>query len=68
MPFGTRYRAKGANGMDKIVTKSHLRQFFCRHRYVKAKIHNDFLPVRSDRIYVMCEKCGKILLSYTEGR
>jgi len=68
MLFGTRYRAKGANKVDKIVAKSRFRQLFCRHRYVKTKIHNDFMPIRSNRTYVMREKCGKILLSYTEGR
>ena len=43
-----------------ITQKSKLKQLFCKHSYVKARKQELFAVLSGERIYTVCEKCGKI--------
>lgn len=52
--------------MIEIKTKPYLYQLFCKHEWVKARRKSLFCELGGTRIYVICEKCGKVMLSYRE--
>jgi len=52
---------------DTIEPKSGFKQFFCKHRFVKARKKSLFQHIGGERIYIICEKCGKIDRSYFDA-
>jgi len=44
--------------------KVSLRRLFCRHKFIEAKKVGFFQVLSGDRIYIVCEKCGKEKGSY----
>jgi hypothetical protein len=46
-----------------MITK--IKQLFCKHKYVEMReISKTYQCISGERIYIVCEKCGKIKDSY----
>lgn len=48
----------------EIKQKSWFQQLFCKHEFVQAKISSKFVSISGERIYTVCENCGKIKKSH----
>lgn len=44
--------------------KKRIKQFFCRHEYGEYIKNNKFHSISGERVYIVCNKCGKIKGSY----
>lgn len=49
--------------MYKMIEK--IKQLFCKHKYVEmVEVPKGFQCISGERIFIVCEKCGKIKDSY----
>ena len=46
------------------VIKDRIAGLFCKHKYVEMVAITPFKTISSERIYIVCEKCGKVKDSY----
>ncbi|AEY65406.1 hypothetical protein Clo1100_1154 [Clostridium sp. BNL1100] len=47
-----------------IQKKSWIKQLFCKHNFVQAKKASKYESISGERIYIVCEHCGKVNSSY----
>lgn len=47
-----------------VEMKKRIKQFFCRHEYGEYIKNNKFHSISGERVYIVCNKCGKIKGSY----
>jgi hypothetical protein len=47
-----------------IQKKSWIKQLFCKHNFIQARAVGKFASISGERIYTVCEHCGKIKSSY----
>lgn len=46
------------------VIKDRTISLFCKHRYVEMIAISPFQCISGERIYIVCDKCGKVKDSY----